>query len=106
MKNNIKYGLFITQIRVYNDFFSFGFFKKYYKDKDVYSNFDDCIVYRLNDFACDKAYNINSVFYKKLYKEQNKLYYMIEKYRTGENINLLKDYCIKNEIEIQNNFVR
>lgn len=95
----MKYGIFVDAIYIYDNFFSFDFHKKEWTEKNqiVIDNFDNCIIYGINHFACDCMYNLNSVKYKKLYKIQNKLFYMIKHYREGNKQELI-DYCNKKEI--------
>ena len=100
MKKNIKYGIFLTSVNIFDDFFSFDFAKK--ETENSLDYFDNCIVYNVNKFACDNMYNLNSSRYKKIYNLQNKLYYMIQKYKKGDTKKLL-DYCNKKEIWLKVN---
>ena len=98
----MKYGIFLNTINIYNDFFSFDFHKKEWTEKNqvIIDNFDNCIVYGINHFACDCMYNTNSIKYIKLYKLQNKLFYMIKHYREGKTKELI-DFCNKKEITLK-----
>ena len=92
----IKYGVFITSVNVFDDFFSFDFAKKEDTTNNTIDYFDNCIVYNVNNFACDCMYNLNSMKYKEIYNLQNKLYYMIQDYKKG-NTKKLVDYCNKKD---------
>lgn len=100
MKKNIKYGVFLTSVNIFNYFFSFDFAKK--ETENSIDCFDNCIVYSVNKFACNNAYNLNSLRYKKIYNLQNKLYYMIQDYRKGNTKELL-NYCNKKEVWLKVN---
>ncbi len=100
----IKYGVFLSSVNIFDDFFSFDFAKK--ESENSIDCFDSCIVYNVNKFACDNMYNINSVRYKKIYSLQNKLYYMIEEYKKGD-VKKLTDYCNKKDawLKINNKII-
>ena len=95
----VKYGIFLDTVNIHSDFFSFDFHKKEWTQNNdiIVDYFDNCIVYGLNHFACDCMYNINSSKYIKLYKLQNKLFYMIKHYKEGNKKELI-DYCNKKDI--------
>ena len=96
----VKYGVFLTSVNIFDDFFSFDFAKK--ESENSIDYFDNCIVYNVNNFACDNMYNLNSYRYKKIYNLQNKLYYMIQDYKKG-NAKKLIDYCDKKDIFLRVN---
>ena len=97
----IKYGVFLTSVNIYDSFFSFDFAKKETKGSVDY--FDSCIVYNVNNFACDSMYNLNGTRYKKIYNLQNKLYYIIQDYKKTGNINKLIRCCNKKDAYLKIN---
>jgi hypothetical protein len=97
----VKYGVFLTSVNVFDNFFSFDFAKK--ESEKGLEYFDNCIVYNVNNFACDCMYSINGVRYKKIYSLQNRLYYMIQDYKKTGDLSKLLNYCDKKYIFLRVN---